>query len=51
MLLLVLGVQMASIGLIGEIVIFLTSRKEPPEIAEVTPEPGGTQPDRAQDAR
>ena len=34
-LLLVLGVQMASIGLIGEIVIFLSSHKDPPEMDEI----------------
>ncbi|MFQ5669718.1 MAG: glycosyltransferase [Acidobacteriota bacterium] len=34
-LLLVLGVQVTSIGLIGEIVIFLSSRHVPPEVTEM----------------
>jgi len=35
-LLLVLGVQVTSIGLLGEIIIFLSSRRETPEIAEAS---------------
>ena len=35
-LLLVLGVQVTSIGLIGEIIIFLTSRKDVPSVEEVS---------------
>jgi hypothetical protein len=35
-LLLVLGVQITSIGLLGEIIIFLSARREQPEVAETS---------------
>ena len=34
-LLIVLGAQLASIGLIGEIIIFLSARREMPEVEEI----------------
>jgi dolichol-phosphate mannosyltransferase len=41
-LLVVLGVQLISIGLIGEVIIFLSARREIPEVREVESEdPGG----------
>ncbi|MFQ5718412.1 MAG: glycosyltransferase [Acidobacteriota bacterium] len=48
-LLLILGVQMASIGLIGEIVIFLTARKDTPRIGEVASSDAAGKPDRSRD--
>jgi hypothetical protein len=35
-LLLVLGVQVVSIGLVGEIIIFLSSRREAPVVTEIS---------------
>jgi len=39
-LLIVLGVQVISIGLVGEIIIFLSSRREVPAVSEFREEPG-----------
>jgi len=35
-LMIVLGVQVTSIGLLGEIIIFLSARREAPEVAETS---------------
>ena len=44
-LLFVLGIQVMSIGLLGEIVIFLSSKRDMPEVAEATdPREGGAAP-------